>query len=348
MIYINARFLTQRITGVQRYAIEISKRIKKIHPEIKFIAPCNIISDDIAKELEVVTIGKNTGHLWEQYDLPNYLRKNGYPTLLNLCNTGPLYYGKIIVTIHDLAFLENPSWFSKSFYWFYKLLIPKLAKKAKRIFTVSQFSKQEIINKLHISPLKVDVIYNGVNESFSIPKGNCKDNFVMYVGSLDPRKNMIRLLTAAKQLPSELKVVVVGGSAKSFAESTSNELLTGNVEFTGYVDDEVLHDLYSKAKAFVYPSLYEGFGIPPLEAQAMGVPILISNIPVFKEVFGDSALYCDPNSVESIGGGLKRIIGLSDSQREGLLEKGYENLEKYSWDQSALILYETLVENGFD
>lgn len=343
MIYINARFLTQRITGVQRYAIEISKRIKKIHPQIKFLSPGNIINEHIANELEVITIGNNKGHLWEQYDLPNYLKKNGSPTLLNLCNTGPLFYKNTIVTIHDLAFLENPSWFSKSFYWFYKTLIPQLAKKAKKIITVSEFSKDEIVRKLNVNPLKVEIIYNAVNILFSTYEDKRRDDFLLYVGSKDPRKNMPRLIAAARSLPHNYRILIVGGAAKSFAESISCD--TKNIEFRGYVSDEELLDLYSRAKAFVYPSLYEGFGIPPLEAQAMGVPVLISEIDVFKEVFRDSALYCDPCSIESIAKGLNKIIGLSESQKKELLQKAKNNVDRFSWDQSALKLIKILKDS---
>ena len=130
MFYVNARFLTQNITGVQRYAIEISKQLKiQLGNEVRFVSPKNIIHNKIAEELEVCVVGKNRGHIWEQFDLPIYLTKNKSPLLLNLANTAPICYGNNIVTLHDIAFER----FSENFNWkfgiFYRLLIPRIAKK---------------------------------------------------------------------------------------------------------------------------------------------------------------------------------------------------------------------------
>ncbi len=345
MLYINARFLTQRITGVQRFAIEISKRLMKKYPNIKFIAPNNIVHADLAKELDVVKIGKRRGHLWEQIDLPKFLKKEGSPLLINFCNTGPALYSNTIVTVHDLAFLENPSWFNKTFYLYYKNLVPFIIKRATLVLTVSEFSKKEIVNKLKVIPSKVRVINNGVDKEFVSDTKGVYSKYVLYVGSLDPRKNMYRLLKAAKHLPSDYKLIVVGGTAKSFAEE-DHQQLSNKIDFVGYVSDERLVELYNKACAFVYPSQYEGFGIPPLEAQAIGVPIVISDIPVFREIFNCSAIYFDPYSVVSIGEGLTKAINLSDEQRTLLIEKGKINVSRFSWDKSTDKLLEMLNVNN--
>ena len=127
MLIINSRFLTQEITGVQRFAIEISLRLKDLLKDnVLFVAPYNVIQSEIAKRLNVQIIGNHTGHLWEQWDLPHYLKKNGSPLLLNLCNLAPLRYKNKISTIHDVSFVRYPQTFSKKFLFFYKFMIPKI------------------------------------------------------------------------------------------------------------------------------------------------------------------------------------------------------------------------------
>lgn len=173
MIIVNSRFLTQKITGVQRFAIEISLRLKAImKDDIFFVAPHDIIQNEIANKLEVKVIGKHTGHLWEQWDLTKFLKKNGSPLLLNLCNMAPLMYTNKISTIHDIAFVRYPQTFSKKFLWFYKIMIPRIIKSSIKVITVSEFSKQEIVDEYNIDPNMVGVIYNAVNEIFR-PKIIC-------------------------------------------------------------------------------------------------------------------------------------------------------------------------------
>src|SRR5690348_16046794 len=120
-IFVNARFLTQPLSGVQRYGIECSRQIKKLLPDVTFIAPHNVLHKDIAKELNVKVVGVNKGHLWEQVDLPFYLAKQKHPPLLNLANTGPLLYSNNFITIHDLAFYHRPEWNSKAFSTWYNI-----------------------------------------------------------------------------------------------------------------------------------------------------------------------------------------------------------------------------------
>ena len=166
-ISVNARFLTQPITGVQRFAIEISLRLKKeLGEKIMFVSPKEIIQNEIAKELQVNTIGYTTCHLWEQIELPLYLKKKGSPLLLNFCNTAPLLYKNKISTIHDIAFEVYPETYSKAFLYVYRFLIPKICKNSKKIITVSDFSKQEIIKYYKTKTDKIQVIYNAVNDGF--------------------------------------------------------------------------------------------------------------------------------------------------------------------------------------
>lgn len=167
MLIINSRFLTQQITGVQRFAIEISLRLKDmLKDNVLFVAPNNIVQFEIAKQLNVKIIGKHTGHLWEQWDLPKWLKHNGSPLLLNLCNLAPLRYKNKISTIHDVSFVRFPQTYSRKFLLLYQFIIPKIILSSKLILTVSQFSKDEIVDVYKTDDKKIVVVYNAVSSFF--------------------------------------------------------------------------------------------------------------------------------------------------------------------------------------
>lgn len=345
IIYINARFLTQPITGVQRFAIEISKQLKILMEEhVLFVSPSNIIHNEIAKELGVSVIGKRKGHLWEQIDLPNYLKKKGNPLLINLANTGPVFYKNKFITIHDIAFNVYPETYSKSFLYFYKLLIPNLIRTSKHVITVSNFSKQEIIKYYKIDNENISVIYNAVNASF-IKNPNeelLNKQYILAVSSINHRKNLLGILKAFKKFLEKnmnITLYVIGDlETKSFANVDLTQFITNNnIKILGRVSDEELMQFYSNTIGFIYPSFYEGFGIPPLEAQRCGCPILISNISCFPEIFKDSAIYCDPYSTDSIMAGIEKLVD-NNELCQSLKAKGFENANRYSWEHSALKL----------
>ena len=164
MIVVNARFLTQQVTGVQRFSIELSIRLKRIFgSEISFVAPQNIIQEDIAEELSVIKVGTHIGHFWEQWDLPNYLNRVGKPLLINWGNTGPVMYNNKVTTLHDITFIRYPRTFSFKFRLLYKLLIPQVIMTSKHLFTVSEFSKKEIAGYYNLPLNKISVIYRYKN-----------------------------------------------------------------------------------------------------------------------------------------------------------------------------------------
>ncbi len=339
MICINARFLTQRITGTQRYAIEISTHINKylLSNEIFFLSPKNVLHSRLAAKLQVRTLGKFSGHLWEQMELPIFLKKKDNPLLVNLLNTGPLFYKNQVITLHDLAFLRYPHWFSRKFYYFYRFLIPKLSKTARKIITVSEFSKKEIVSLLGIPSNKIEVVYNAVSNKFKYDPHQEKDDIILSVSSIDPRKNFIRLILAFKRLNlPQYKLLIVGSENKIFSNSEIRNLIkeVPNVEFTGYVSDNELLKLYQKAKLFVYPSLYEGFGLPPLEAMACGTPVIVSSTASLPEVCGDAAYYVNPYDEKDIARGLETVLKDEKLQKE-LTQKGLERVRMFSWEKSA-------------
>jgi len=337
-IYINSRFLTQNITGVQRFAIEISKELKKLYKDnILFVSPKNIIHIDLAKELNVKIVGNHTGHLWEQIDLPRYLKSVGSPLLLNLANTAPLFYKNKIVTIHDIAYEKFPKNFDWKFRYFYKFLVPSIIKTSKHIFTVSQFSKNEIIECYKVDKNKISVVYNAVNKIFKLIKKDFNNEYILAVSSLNYQKNFHSLIKAFNKLKNkDIKLYLVGDINKSFADT---QLLKDieqnkNILFQGRVSDNELINLYSNAICFIYPSLYEGFGIPPLEAQACGCPVIVSNVASLPEVCSNSALYCNPYDTDDIKEKIELLVNDKDLQNE-LIQKGFENIKRFSWEKSA-------------
>lgn len=349
MICVNSRFLTQDISGTQRYAIEISGALKKLNPDnIEFLSPRNIIHKEIAEFLNVKSFGRFNGHLWEQVELPPLLRKRGSLLLINLANTAPLYYGNKIVTIDDLSFLRHPEWFSREFYLYYSFLIPRIAKNSKAIITISEFSKEEIIKLLDIPADKIKVIYPAVSEEFITPEAldnsicNKYNNYILAVSSLEPRKNFKNLIMAFNSLHlPDIKLVIVGkGNNRVFNEKGLNKTADfENIEFTGYVSDAQLAGLYKNAKLFIYPSFYEGFGLPPLEAMACGCPVIVSNVSSLPEVCRDAAYYVDPDNIENIADGLNNVLN-NQTMRKDLIDKGYERIRLFNWRKSAQGLLE--------
>lgn len=340
MIVINARFLTQKISGVQRFAIEICRRLKiEYGDNVKFVSPANIINKCLAKDLDVILCGKNTGYLWEQYDLIQYLKNNGCPFLLNLTNTAPIFYKKNIVTLHDVAFKKNPSWFNFKFSAWYNVMIPSILEKATLIFTVSEFSKKEILKYFNVSKYKIFVIPNAVSFEEMNTRNQAKENFILAVSSLDPRKNFKKLIEAFNKMNSDTHLKIVGSENKVFSDQGLKEIIKSNsrIELTGYVTDQELINLYQSAKLFVYPSLYEGFGIPPLEAMYFGCPTLVSNLESLRETCSDASLYFDPDDIDDLSSKLVKLSNDHELQNN-LIAKGFSQIKKFSWKKSVSLL----------
>lgn len=344
MIYINARFLTQPITGVQRFSIELSKRLSELD-YVRFVAPKNILHHDLAEYLKVEICGTNTGQLWEQWELPKYLMSKGNPLLINFANTAPLFYKNKILTIHDLAFLVNPSWFSLKFRLFYKFLVPRAAKRALLIFTVSNYIKSEILEKLKVHENKVKVIYNGVGDAFlkdiRSNKNRSNNKYLLSVASQDPRKNLITLVRAFRELPDEnIRLYLVGGSHNSFSNNNLRHEIKkdSRIFMMGRVTDDDLLNLYQNAELFIYPSLYEGFGIPIIEAMSQGVPVLVSDIEVFKEVCGNAAYYFSPYNTMDLKKGIQCLLK-DQNKRAELIMQGKIRCKLFTWESSLETLY---------
>jgi glycosyltransferase involved in cell wall biosynthesis len=329
---INGRFLTQKMTGVQRFAHELTQQIQTVDTDI--ICPNQPL--EISLDSEITKKGKLKSHLWEQLQLPRYCQGE---LLLNLCNTGPLYYKNQIVTVHDLAFLENPQWFSKNFRRFYQFVIPQICNSSKHILTVSEFSKNEIISKIGIDPDKISVLPNGARSEFFKPKESAKrKNYILTVSSIDPRKNFRFLIEAFKKWnPDSVELIIIGDKPKSFKDDpTLSALCDGsNIIFTGRVSDADLLTYYQEASLFVYPSIYEGFGIPPLEALLCNTPVLLSDIPVFKENYSEIASFSSPTNVDDFSKALKLNYENPTPVNQRFLN---EMKSEFTWENSGFKL----------
>lgn len=346
MPYVNARFLTQAMTGVQRYSLEVSLQLRKQMPEIKFVAPHNIVQHEVAEVLGVERVGKRSGHAWEQLELPAFLRSKGSPLLVNLANTAPLLYSNKLSTLHDIAFERYPENFSWKFRLAYQLATPRTIKTSKKVITVSEFSKQEICAVYKVAPERVVVVPNAVSGSFHPQPSTASEPYLLAVSSLNQQKNFHGLIDAFGLLQqSSHKLYIVGALNKNFADPGLVKKIESDsrIKLLGRVTDEQLISLYSGATAFIYPSFYEGFGLPPLEAQACGCPVICSSAASLPEVCGDSALYFSPHDISEMAAKIECLLSNREIAEE-LVAKGYKNIQRFSWAASARKLLDIIKE----
>jgi glycosyltransferase involved in cell wall biosynthesis len=329
-IYVNGRFRAHKITGVQRYAHEVSARL---HAQVQICQPRGKLRGW-------------QGHLWEQTILPLQSRRG---LLWSPCANGPISVRNQIVTFHDLFPLDSPEWYSKSYVVWYRFLMERLARASRHIMSVSEYTKRRLVDVFGIDPAKVTVVPNGVSDAlFDVSPAAAaaagaalqlpSRSYFLSVGSLEPRKNLRRLLAAwakvVAELPRDLWLVVAGSNDPNVYRNTDLEKLPPRVHFTGYVPDTHLAGLYFGSQAFVYPSLAEGFGLPPLEAMACGVPVLTSKVTALPEVCGPDALYADPLDPSSIADGMLKLAHDS-SLRTTLALAGKARARAFTWDRTA-------------
>ena len=350
--YINGRFLSQEATGVQRYAEELVKTLDTMIDDggidagkMRFIllTPAGLIRTIGLKHIPTRVAGHLSGHLWEQLELPRYARRG---LLINLCNTGPVLSPHQMVTIHDAGFMAMPESYSRSFRTWYRLLLRRLGRTADVIVTVSDFSRTELIERLSISPARLHVIRHG-REHFErltaddtvITRHHLEQRpFLLAVSSRSPRKNFAAIVKAMSGPKLRGIKIVIAGGANPRVFGDEPERMPEHVHHLGYVTDEELKSLYRHAMAIIYPSLYEGFGLPPLEAMACGCPVIVSDIPPHHEVCGDAAIYCDPLSPDDIAEKIALVMNDPELRRQ-MQASGFEQARTFSWRQSAAEFY---------
>lgn len=340
-VWVNGRYAAKRLTGVQRYATEIVNRLG---------TRCSIINTTARDGIH--------GHRWEQASLP--LRCRG-GLLWSPCNTGPLAVHRQVVTIHDATFADTPECFGKAFAAWYGWLIPRLARRVRRVVTVSDFSRRRLAEATRISVDQIDVVPNGVDPKF-VPasadaiqqmrsKFGLTGPYILALGSLEPRKNLSTLLKAWRTICDrrpDLTLAIAGGSNLSvFSDHGFDVDALPRVKRLGYVEDAILPALYSGCETFVFPSTYEGFGLPPLEAMACGVPVICSNATALPEVLGDAAELVPPLDAEAIAHAVLRV-GSDSELRQRLITAGKARAAMFSWDKSAEQIWQVLTRAAED
>lgn len=276
-----------------------------------------------------------------------------------------MYHGPSVVTVHDLAIYKHADWFPSNFMsrqiFSTKVLVPKSIRKAKKVIAVSQNTKDDIIRLFKVPAKKIFVVYEGVvtdgslaGDKLAIPdkktlkkKFKIKDDYLLFVGTIEPRKNLVVLLEAFNSFLTRqrlnnknqkpLQLVLAGGRGWKYKEvfkTVKTLKLEEKVKFLDYVEHPDKIGLMQNALCFVFPSLYEGFGLPVLEAMCLGLPVITSNISSLPEVAGSAALLIDPNSVTDLVKAIEKVVG-SPELREKMIEAGREQAKKFNWQKTA-------------
>jgi glycosyltransferase involved in cell wall biosynthesis len=274
----------------------------------------------------------------------------------------PLVRCRSVVTIHDCIHLMFPEYLpNKLAHVYAKGSMWTASRKADRILTVSEASKRDILRFFKVRPEKVVVVYNAIDERFLAPPDETRMDlvrqryqldhpFVLYVGNIKPHKNIERLIAAfgraRSQCHDDLKLIIIGDEISKYPalrQSVHKHKLDKHVRFLGFQPMETLAAFYRLARAFVFPSLYEGFGLPPLEAMACGAPVVTSNVSSLPEVAGGAALLVDPYNEEAIADGMVRAV-TDESLRAELIQKGIDRARSFSWPQSVKKIHEIYMD----
>lgn len=368
-IAVNTRLLLKdRLEGIGWVAYETLRRMVEAHPDVEFYFlfdrkpdPMFVFADNVKPVVLFPQARHPFLYIW-YFDLsvaralkkikPDvFFSPDGY---LSLRTSVPQ-----VIQFHDLNFEHFPKDMPCIDLWHYKKFFPRYAKKATRIVTVSEYSKQDIVDCYHVDKDKITVAYNGVNEIFKPlseeEKAEVKAKYTygnpyfMFVGSLHPRKNLARLFTAFDKFKgdteNDVKLVIVGEKrwwTKPIQEAYNAMSHKDDVVFTGRLSAEDLHLVTASAMASVYVSYFEGFGIPIVEAFRCGTPVITSNVTSMPEVAGDAAVLVDPFDVGSIADGMRLV--LDDNLRKDLINKGFERAKLFSWDKAAQTIWNTIEE----
>jgi glycosyltransferase involved in cell wall biosynthesis len=333
VIVCNTRILNAPRTGVGRYTTELLKRM----PAMRTVRPPALFKTVL-------------GHAWEQLALPVLSRGN---LLWSPAGTGPIAVRNQVITVHDIAPLEYPEGYSPAFRQWYEFQWRRLLPRVRAIITVSEFNKRRLVERLGLASEAIHVTHLGVDHSYFFPRGaaevaavrrkhNLPDKFVLFVGSLSARKNIRRLMAAWREVRDPDAHLVLAGGVGSIGLA-GGELpdVPPRTIVIGRVADDDLPALFTAATLFAYPSVYEGFGLPPLEAMACGTPCLVSNLTSIPEVAGPAAREIDAHDVPGMARALDELLG-DASLLARMRAAGLSHVKRFTWDATALRTNEIL------
>ena len=354
--------LSEPRTGVGHYTLELARALALISPQDEFelVSPAPFDPDaqdeiDRANLPNLRTVNPRAssirGHWWS-FGLPLYARKAGFDVFHGTNFDVPFWKRRrSVVTIHDLSALLHPDKHRTRLVRRARLRLPLVVRAADTIITPTESVKREVCQRLNIRAGKVTAIPSAARAGFqprplaqtdSIRKRlGVEDDFLLFVGTLEPRKNLLTLLKAFEQIAGDSslrpQLVIAGGEGWLMDEMFAfmkKSAIADRLCLTGYLKDDELCALYSSCKAFIYPSIYEGFGLPPLEAMACGAPVIAGRIPALQEILGNAALLVEPMDVEALA---KAIAGLlhDESRRHSLGSAGRQQATKFSWERTA-------------
>ena len=370
IIAVNTRLLlADSLEGYGNFVYETFKRITKQHPEHQFIFIFDREYDKkfvFEPNVKSVVAGPAARHpllwkLWYDVRIPAILKKYKADVFIS-CDGFCSLATKVpqCLVVHDLAFIHHPSFISKSVLLFYRRYIPRYINKATVIATVSQFSKQDIIDQYKTDAAKIDVVFNGVKEIFQPVSEDQKERtknhytdgkeYFVYAGAIDPRKNLLNLLKAfsvfKKRQQTNMKLVLAGRLAPkygSFKESLKSYKYRNDVVMTGYAEETEMVKIIGSAYGMIYPSLFEGFGVPVLEAMRCEVPVITSSGSAMQEIAKGAALYAVAKSYTDIADKMM-LLYKDEGLRKELIQKGRQVADEYNWDKTAELLWQTILK----
>jgi glycosyltransferase involved in cell wall biosynthesis len=286
---------------------------------------------------------------WEQVLQPRAIRRAGIDLLHGLALVGPVSSGcPTVITVHDLSFLAYPQNFPAAKRFYLRIFTRLSVQRAQRVIAISKNTRRDVIEQYAVPPDRVDLIYYGRNPIFRpLPeeqvaafrsRHHLPERFILFVGTLEPRKNVVRLIDAYARLPGHAPpLLLAGGKGWLYDEVFARveaEDLADRVQFVGYVPGEELPWWYNAADLFVYPSVYEGFGLPPLEAMACGTPVITSDVSSLPEVVGDAGLLVHPHDTEALTAAMASVLD-DATRRETMRAAGLSRAQAFSWQEAA-------------
>ena len=344
--------------GIGTYTRNLLRELARIDSDSEYVLLCHEpdlgIGAQLGPNFRAVLEASPNYSLREQFHVPWVLRRER-PDVFHAPHyvLPPAVRCRSVVTIHDCIHLMFPQYLPhRAAYAYARASMWSAVRRSHRILTVSEASKRDIIHFFDVSPDKIVVVYNAIDERFRVvpaeediarvrERYQLQHEFVLYVGNIKPHKNLVRLIEAFDMLRrkghEELTLLIIGDEISklpALRRAVHSHKLHKHVRFLGYQPDETLAILYRLASLFVFPSLYEGFGLPPLEAMACGTPVVTSNVSSLPEVTGDAAILVDPYDVASIADGMQRVLTTPALSAE-LRTKGVARAREFSWERSV-------------
>ena len=359
VIGINTRFLKDGVLeGMGRYTWEIAKRMVLSHPDVtfyfffdrqyssKYIIASNIIPIVVSPPARHPILF----YVWYEWRIPKLLRKYKVDVFFSPDNFLSIR-GKVptCLVVHDLAYIHYPKHLKQTDRWYYQYFMPKFIRRANHIISVSNHGKQDLIIHFQAHADKLSVAYNALpNRISDVEPYKGEKPYFIYIGSLHDRKNIDRMLDSWSifcQHNPDYQLSIVGrdaGLSKNTYAKLVNMERDQTIKWLQGVDDATLVSYLNGAKAMVYISLFEGFGIPILEAMAAQVPVITSNVSSMPEVAGDAAILVDPLRIDEIVSAMTKVI--NTNVRDELVKKGNQRLKDFNWEHSAQIIFDVLYE----